>query len=111
MWPEIMHISFYHRRAVYIHLLIDQADVISGNSDYSLYEVQPGIEWVMKNYDIPAFYLAIRQKLARKVTDAEVQFIHQQVVTGEKRIFHGLGRDLKCLDDERDDKDGNDDDH
>src|SRR5437667_7192317 len=76
MRPEIVDIPFYHRRAVYIDLLIDQADVISGNSDHSLYEVQPGIEWIVKNDNIPAFYLAIRQKLARKVAGTEVQFIH-----------------------------------
>ena len=109
MWPEIMHIPFHHRRAVYIDLLIDQPDVIARNSNHPLYKMQPGIEWIMKNHDIAAFYLAIWQKLAAKVAGAEVQFVHQQVIARQQRILHGFRRDLECLHDECHYKNSNDD--
>src|SRR6266704_3187850 len=62
------------------------------------------VDRISKNDDVAAMHFAIRKKMIPDAVSAITQFIDQQIIPDEKRVLHGLRRNLECLHDEGDDE-------
>jgi hypothetical protein len=104
-----MRIGFDHGTSVYINTPIDEPDMVTWNSDNPFYKMLARMHRVVKDYDVPTFYWAVRNYRLPKTILPEVQLVHQQVIANQKCVLHGLRGNLKCLHDKRHHEYRNDD--
>ena len=100
----VTNVRFRQRSAVHVHSPVDQAYAISRHSHHALHEVFAGMNRIVENDDISAVDRAVGQDMIQKSTAAIAQLIHQQIIPDQQGVLHGLGGNLKSLDDKRDNK-------
>src|ERR1700683_2584520 len=95
------HVRLRERIAVYIDMLVDDPDAISGQTDHTLYVVRMIVEWKLEDDNIAASNCAVRQELfVPGPVSFEYKLIHQQMISDQQRRLHGLGRNFESLNDE-----------
>ncbi len=85
-----------------INNFVTKPDMVSGHSNHAFHQKLRWIDGKIKNYNVASLDFSIRQQVRRSWQTGIMQLVHQQEVADEQRIFHGAGRNLKRLNDERD---------
>jgi len=98
-------VGFVLQLTVHIELVIAQVNAVSRDSDDALYHVQAGLSRGKKYNDVMAVNVPIgNQRTDEGGLRREYHPVHKNVVTDEQRVLHRTGRNLKCLQRERDDE-------
>src|SRR6202035_3421743 len=105
----VADIGFLQRIAVDVHLAVDQADAIAGNSHHALHKMLSGMYGIPEDDDVSTLHSLVGHEQIPEAASAIAEFVDQQVVANQQRVFHRLGGNLEGLDDEGDDE--NCDDH
>src|ERR1700677_730347 len=97
----VNHVWLRQRIAIYIDMLVDDPNAISGQTDHALYVVRMIVEWKLEDDNIAAANCAVRKKLfVPSSVSFEYELIHQQMISDQHRRLHGLGRNFETLNDE-----------
>src|SRR5580700_4798934 len=95
------HIWLRKRIAIYVHVLIDDANAISRQTDHALYVVRMIVEREFEDHDVAPPDGAIRKELfIPGAVSFENKLVHQQMISDQQRRLHRLRRNFKCLHDE-----------
>ena len=72
--------------------------MIARDADHSLHERILNIDGVTEHDDIAAVHVLVgKDMLGDRPAGCIRQLIHEQMIANEERVFHGAGRDHKCL--------------
>src|SRR5579871_585235 len=82
--------------------------MVARQTNHTLHQELRWIHRKIEDYDISSFDRAIRQQRSCIGSSREMNFIHQEKVPYQQRIFHGSGRNLEGLYDKRDHEDAED---
>src|SRR5258708_37294791 len=94
------HVRFIEPLAVQVHLLVDDFEMISRNANDAFNVMRVVLKRKFENDDIAAANFTVGQDMIVPVaTSSENKFVNQEMVAHQKGGFHGLGRNLKSLDD------------
>ena len=86
-----MHdVRLYEGLAVQVNLLVHQAQVVARQADGALDEGLRDVDGVAEYDNIAAAHVAVGQDIFRNRSRGRVsQFVDQQVIADEQRVFHG----------------------
>src|SRR5208337_163096 len=95
------HVRLVERLAVDVDLLIDNFQVIPGQTDDTFYEMRMVLVGIFENNDVAALQVAIGKKFfVPLAAPAENKFVDQQVIANEQGALHRRRGNLEGLDDE-----------
>ena len=95
--------------AVDIDLPVDQPDPVAGNAHHALHKMLGGMNGITKNNHVSPLHLTVgHEEVPEETASTVAQFVHQQIVADQQRVFHGFRGNLERLHDEGDHKDGDD---
>ena len=107
---RVHRVHLLDRVAVYIHTLVDEVHAIARESDHALHEVLLRMHRRPEDDDVSTVNLPVGQHLSPYPAVCVVNFVYQQEIANQQRIFHGFRRDLERLkkkgDEENRDNDG-----
>src|SRR5262249_36352661 len=90
-------VTLLQRNTVHINHLFAKAHVVSRQSDDALPQELGGVYGEIKDNDVPAADLGVREEpvLARQAS--KMQLVYQQKIADQQGVLHGAGRYLKGL--------------
>src|SRR5579864_4148191 len=87
--------------AIHIDLLVEDMDMVAGNSDHALYIVRVIVKWKFENDDVAVPDGPVREQLfIPRALAFKHKFIYQKMIANEQGWLHGLRRDFESLNDE-----------
>src|SRR5579862_6905807 len=94
---NVPNIWFSLSYAVHVQNAFAHMYTVTGYTRDPFDKVLAGVHGIMKNDDVAAFYRTIRHDTVPNTSTTVAEFVHQQVIANQERVFHGFGRNLKCL--------------
>src|SRR5580704_1523983 len=76
----VADIGFLQRNAVNVHLAVDQADAIAGNSHHTLHKMLGGVYGIAEDDDVSALHSLVGHEQIPEAASAIAEFVDQQVV-------------------------------
>src|SRR5581483_2590269 len=98
--------------SIAVHNPITQVNAVSGYPHYALYHVKARLGWREKDDDVAVARVTIRNYRSNPVGRRRKNFaINKNMVAYEQGVFHGTGRNFKCLHYKRDNEKSSDQHH
>src|SRR5579859_8146345 len=82
--------------------------MVARQADHALHQELRSVYGKIENYNVSAFDRAVGQQMDGAWPSRKMQFVHQQEVSHQQRVFHGAGGDLERLHHKRNHEDAED---